>query len=260
MSEDNQRYGDGMERNQLIKALDTLLDIGSYRDYAPNGLQVEGRKEINTIVTGVSASQVVIDAAIAHEADMLLVHHGYFWKGEDPRVIGLKQQRLKKLLQHDINLVAYHLPLDGHPELGNNAQWGQLLQCDVEGHLEAAELVCYGTLEQPMTTQQLCAQVKEGLGGREPQLIAGHDRPIQKIGWCSGGAQDYVAQAAEAGLDAYLSGEVSERTYHQAMEHGICYLGCGHHATERGGVQALGAWINRQYGVACHFVDEPNPV
>jgi dinuclear metal center YbgI/SA1388 family protein len=249
-----------MERNQLIDGLNQLLEVGRYQDYAPNGLQVEGRGQVQTIVTAVTASRQVIDAAIAQGADMVLVHHGYFWKGEDPRIVGLKQQRLKRLLQHEINLAAYHLPLDGHPELGNNAQWGRLLGCEVEGRLESAELVCYGTLSEPLSAEGLSARVAATLGGRQPLLIAGHDRPIRKIGWCSGGAQDYIAQAAEAGLDAYLSGEVSERTYHEAMERGICYLGCGHHATERGGVQALGAWITRQYGVTCHFVDEPNPV
>ncbi len=249
-----------MDRKQLIQSLDELLDVGNYRDYAPNGLQVEGVSEINTVVTAVTASQRAIDAAIERGAEMLLVHHGYFWKGEDARVIGIKQQRLKKLLQHEINLVAYHLPLDGHPELGNNAQWGRLLGCEVAGQLEAADLVSYGTLPQPLSAEALSQRIAEGLDGRAPLLIAGHERPIRRIGWCSGGAQDYIAQAAEAGLDAYLSGEVSERTYHEAMERGICYLGCGHHATERSGVQALGGWITERYGVACHFIDESNPV
>ena len=249
-----------MERNQLINALDELLEVGRYKDYAPNGLQVEGRSQVETIVTAVTASQHAIDAAIEQQADLLLVHHGYFWKGEDPRVVGIKQQRLKKLLQHEVNLVAYHLPLDGHPQLGNNAQWAKLLGCAVEGTLDAAELVCYGSLPEPVTAAMLSEQIAISLDGRQPLLIAGHDRPIRKIGWCSGGAQAYIAQAAEAGLDAYLSGEVSERTYHEAMERGICYLGCGHHATERGGVLALGDWISEQYGIECHFVDEPNPV
>ncbi len=249
-----------MERNQLINALDELLEVGRYKDYAPNGLQVEGREQVETVVTAVTASQYAIDAAIEQQADLLLVHHGYFWKGEDPRVVGVKRQRLQKLLQHEINLAAYHLPLDGHPQLGNNAQWGRLLGAALEGTLGRAELVCYGTLEQSMTLSALSEQVATSLGGRAPLVIAGHDRPIHKIGWCSGGAQDYIAHAAEAGLDAYLSGEVSERTYHEARECGICYLGCGHHATERGGVQALGEWITERYGVASHFVDEPNPV
>lgn len=256
----NHCYGDGMERNQLINALDTLLEIERYKDYAPNGLQVEGGADIQTIVTAVTASQYAIDAAIEQQADLLLVHHGYFWKGEEPRIVGIKQQRLKKLLEHEINLVAYHLPLDGHAEVGNNAQWGKQLGCTVAGTLESAELVVTGVLQQPLAAEALCEQVAAGLGGREPLLIAGHDRPIRKIGWCSGGAQEYIAQAAEAGLDAYLSGEVSERSYHEAMERGICYLACGHHATERGGVLALGEWITQQYGLPCHFVDESNPV
>lgn len=248
-----------MDRNQLVQSLNALLEIDRYKDYAPNGLQIEGVEEVNTIVTAVTASQRAIDAAIERGAEVLLVHHGYFWKGEDSCVVGMKQQRLKKLLEHGINLVAYHLPLDGHPQLGNNAQWGKLLGCEVEGTLEEAELVCYGTLQEPLTPEALAGTVEKGLG-REPLLIAGHQRPIQRIGWCSGGAQDYLDQAAAAGLDAYLSGEVSERSYHQALEQGICYLACGHHATERGGVQALGEWIEVQHGLNCHFVDEANPV
>ncbi len=249
-----------MERNQLITALNALLEVERYKDYAPNGLQVEGSDRVERIVSAVTASQYAIDAAIEQQADLLLVHHGFFWKGEDPRITGIKQQRLKKLLQHGINLAAYHLPLDGHSELGNNAQWGKLLECAIEGTLDAAELVCHGTLSQPLSAVALQERVAASLGGRQPLLITGHDRPIRKIGWCSGGAQDYIVQAAEAGLDAYLSGEVSERTYHEAMEWGICYLGCGHHATERGGVLSLGEWITQQYGIPCHFVDEPNPV
>ncbi|HIJ23381.1 MAG: Nif3-like dinuclear metal center hexameric protein [Gammaproteobacteria bacterium] len=249
-----------MRRNQLVESLNALLEIDRYRDYAPNGLQVEGRDEINTIVTAVTASQNVIDAAIERKADLLLVHHGYFWKGEELRIVGLKQQRLKKLLEHEINLVAYHLPLDGHIQLGNNAQWGQRLGCEIKGTLEQAELVCQGEFEQPLTLDQLSEKVAAGLEGRPPLVIAGHQHPIQRIGWCSGGAQDYLVHAAEAGLDAYLSGEVSERTYHEAMELGICYLACGHHATERGGVMALGEWVREQYGLECHFIDESNPV
>ncbi len=248
-----------MDRNQLLQSLDALLEVDRYKDYAPNGLQVEGGSEVNVIVTAVTASQRAIDVAIELGAEMLLVHHGYFWKGEDPCVVGMKQQRLKKLLGHGINLAAYHLPLDGHPQLGNNAQWGKLLECVVEGVLEDAELVCYGTLNEPLTAEAFACKVESGLG-RKPLLIEGHQRPIQRIGWCSGGAQDYLDQAAAAGLDAYLSGEVSERNYHQAVEQGICYLACGHHATERGGVQALGQWIEAQHGLSCHFVDEENPV
>ncbi len=253
-------YGDSMDRNQLIALLDELLQPQEYQDYAPNGLQVEGRREIRRIVTAVTASARAIQQAIDYDADMLLVHHGYFWRGEDPRVIGMRYRRLQRLLRQEINLVAYHLPLDGHPALGNNAQWGQRLGVEVEGHLPHAALVCTTTLEHAMTSEELCRRAAAAVEGREPLLISGHQRPIRTIGWCSGAAQNYLSQAAEAGLDAYLSGEVSEQNYHEAMELGICYLACGHHATERGGVMALGAWIERELGLACHFADEPNPV
>ena len=249
-----------MDRDRLIAALDEKLEIGAYRDYAPNGLQVAGGEVVRSIMTAVTASQRAIDAAVARGVDLLLVHHGYFWKGEDSRVIGMKQQRLRALLTAEINLVAYHLPLDGHPELGNNAQWGAQLGVHIEGQLESAALVSYGNLTESLSLAQLGKKVAAPLDGRKPLLIQGHDRPIRKIGWCSGGAQDYIEQAAAAGLDAYLSGEVSERTYHQAMELGINYLACGHHATERAGVIALGHWIEQQFEIPCHFFDEPNPV
>ncbi len=249
-----------MDRNQLIGQINTLLDIDRYKDYAPNGLQVEGRDEVHTVVTAVTASQAVIEQAVELGADLLLVHHGYFWKGEDPRVIGPKRRRLQQLLSNEINLAAYHLPLDGHPELGNNAQWGRQLGCRIEGTLERAELVCYGTLDEPVTARAFAESISSVLGGRVPMVIEGHGRPIRRVGWCSGGAQGYIEQAAEAGLDAYLSGEISERTYHEARERGISYFACGHHATEKGGVLALGGWIEEQFGLPCRFVDEDNPV
>jgi len=249
-----------MERNKLITALDDLLDVGSFQDYCPNGLQVEGRSEVGSITTAVTASLHAIEKAVESGSDMLLVHHGLFWKGDDPRVIGPRQRRLKLLLENDINLVAYHLPLDAHPELGNNAQWAKALGCKVNGTLEAAELVCWGELEQPLEVDRLAEKIAQGLDGRIPLAIKGHQRTIERIGWCSGGAQDYVAEAAEAGLDAYLTGEVSERSYHEAMERGICFFSCGHHATERSGVQALGKWINQEFDISHHFIDEDNPV
>lgn len=249
-----------MERNQLLKELNTLLEIDRFQDYCPNGLQVEGREKVHTIATAVTASLQVINRAVEQGADLLLVHHGLFWKGEDPRVVGPKRRRLKALLESGMNLLAYHLPLDAHPELGNNALWGRQLGCVIQGQLESAELVNWGVMDKPVTLEELSERVAEGLGGRPPLAIEGHERPIRKIGWCSGAAQDYIVQAAEEGLDLYLSGEVSERTYHEALERGISFLACGHHATERGGVQALGEWISRHHGVAHHFIDENNPI
>ncbi|MBT7308262.1 MAG: Nif3-like dinuclear metal center hexameric protein [Gammaproteobacteria bacterium] len=249
-----------MERNRLVQALDQLLEIDRFQDYAPNGLQVEGAQEVSSVVTAVTASLKVVEAAVERGADLLLVHHGYFWKGEDPRVIGPKQRRLRQLLKHEINLLAYHLPLDAHPELGNNALWGAAIGGSFEATLPSADLVSTGRVETPVTAAELSQQIAAGLGGRTPLLIEGHQRPIQRIGWCSGGAQDYIVQAAEAGMDAYLTGELSERSYHEAMEREICLFGCGHHATERFGVQALGGWITQQFGISCHFVDEDNPI
>ncbi len=249
-----------MKRNRLLNELNTLLEIDRFQDYCPNGLQVEGREEVRTVATAVTASLQVINRTVEQGADLLLVHHGFFWNGEDPRVVGPKQRRLKALLGNGINLLAYHLPLDTHPELGNNAQWGRQLGCSPQGQLESAELVSWGVMDEAITLEQLSERVSAGLGGRPPLVIEGHERPIRKIGWCSGAAQDYIVQAAEEGLDAYLSGEVSERTYHEALERGISFLACGHHATERWGVQALGEWINRHHGVAYHFIDEDNPI
>lgn len=249
-----------MERDQLVTKMNDHLKVDQFQDYCPNGLQVEGRDEIGSIVTAVTASLHAIERAVERSADMLLVHHGLFWKGDDQRIMGPGRKRLKMLLENDINLVAYHLPLDAHPELGNNAQWANRLGCTTDGVLESAELVQYGELSSAMSAGELGEKIAAGLDGRIPLVIEGHQRPIQKIGWCSGGAEGYVVQAAEAGLDAYLTGEVSERSYHEAMEREICFFSCGHHATERSGVQALGGWINQQFGIDHHFVDEDNPV
>ncbi len=249
-----------MERAQLVTRVNELMEIDRFEDYCPNGLQVEGREEVRSIVTAVTASIHAVEAAVERNAELLLVHHGLFWKGEDPRVVGPRRKRLKLLLENEINLVAYHLPLDAHPELGNNAQWAQSLGCSVEGTLESAELVCWCELDEPLGAEELAERVAAGLGGRLPLVINGRQRPLKRIGWCSGGAEDYVVHAAEAGLDAYLTGEVSERSYHEAMEREICFFSCGHHATERSGVQALGGWINQEFGLEHHFVDEPNPV
>ena len=245
----------------LVEALDHHLDAARIADYCPNGLQVEGRPEVRRIVSGVTASQALLDAAVERDADLVLVHHGYFWKNENPCVTGMKQRRLKTLLTHDISLVAYHLPLDLHAELGNNVQLARLLGLTVEGPLEPGNprsVGLQGRLAEPLAAAEFAARVAAVLG-REPLLIdAG--RPIRRIGWCSGAAQGYIEQAVAAGLDAYLSGEVSESTVHSARENGISYFAAGHHATERCGVQALGEWIAGRFGIEHHFVDCANPV
>lgn len=247
---------------QIIDYCDTLLCVADYQDYAPNGLQVEGRVEVRSIVSGVTASQALIDAAIEREADLLLVHHGYFWKGESPTITGMKQRRIKALLDHGISLLAYHLPLDGHAELGNNTQLGRLLDISVEGrfgHGPDGGIAMYGSLTSEVSAQALAALVNERLG-RESLLIEGGEHPIRRVGWCSGGAEGYIEQAAALGLDAYISGEISEPTVHIAREMGIHYIAAGHHATERYGVMALGNHLADHFTLENQFVDIPNPV
>jgi len=236
-----------------------LLRIDAFSDYCPNGLQVEGAPEVERIVTGVTASQALIDAAIDHDAELLLVHHGYFWKGEDPCITGMKHRRIAALMRHDISLLAYHLPLDAHPELGNNTQLGRVLGFEVEGPLNPESLVLLGRLGSPLGLEDLGRHVAKRLG-REPELISGGSHEIGRIGWCTGAAQSYLEQAASAGVDAFISGEISEQTVHIARELGIHYIAAGHHATERYGVQALGEKLASEFGLSHHFIDIPNPV
>lgn len=244
---------------QLVEYCDELLDAALYRDYCPNGLQVEGAGEVQRIVSGVTACQALVDAAVERGADLLLVHHGYFWKGEAPTLVGMKRRRIKALLDNDINLLAYHLPLDGHPQLGNNAQLGARLGFEVSDHFLDNDIGCLGRLDAPCSLAALGARVDELLG-RTPQLIAGGDHPIERIAWCSGAAQGYLEQAAALGADAYLSGEISEHTVHAARELGIHYIAAGHHATERFGVQALGTHLAAHFDIYHEYIDIPNPV
>lgn len=248
-----------MKREELVDYLDGLLVPGKFRDYCPNGLQVEGCSEITRIVAGVTASQDLLDAAIERHADAILVHHGYFWKGEDGRVTGIRRRRLASLLANDINLLAYHLPLDAHPELGNNAQLAHLLGFVPEGRFGEQDIAWLGALAEPCDLPSLASRIADVLG-RQPLVVGGGDRLIRRIGWCSGGAQGYFEQAIALGVDAYLSGEISEQTVHLARESGVAYLAAGHHATERYGVRALAGHLSQQFGVACEFVDLDNPV
>ncbi|MCH2220781.1 MAG: Nif3-like dinuclear metal center hexameric protein [Dechloromonas sp.] len=248
-----------MKREELVDYLDGLLVPGRFRDYCPNGLQVEGRAEIVRLVAGVTASQALLDVAVARNADAILVHHGYFWKGEDGRVTGIRRKRLSSLLANDINLLAYHLPLDAHPELGNNAQLAQRLGWVVEGHFGEQDIAWLGSLVGPGTLAELATNVARVLG-RTPLVIGDGSKHIRRIAWCSGGAQGYFEQAIALGVDAYLSGEISEQTVHLARESGVAYLAAGHHATERYGVRALAEHVAQQFGIACEFVDLDNPV
>ncbi|MDD2892726.1 MAG: Nif3-like dinuclear metal center hexameric protein [Halothiobacillaceae bacterium] len=254
-------------RETLLSYCEQLLRVEAYADYAPNGLQVEGGSRVKRIVSGVTASQALLDAAVEQGADMVLVHHGYFWKGEDARVVGMKRKRLVTLLAHDINLVAYHLPLDGHPVYGNNAQWAMALGLkETQGFLGApnARIGVRGVLPEAQTGASLKHSLERILG-REVLHIPAHARdictarPLRSLGLCSGGAQGYIAEAVALGLDAYLSGEISEQTVHIAREMGIDYFACGHHATERFGVRALGEHLADTFGIEHCFVDMPNP-
>jgi dinuclear metal center YbgI/SA1388 family protein len=248
-----------MRLNELRDYIGSELAVSRFRDYSPNGVQVEGRAEVRRIATGVTASQAVLEAATAWGADAILVHHGYFWRSEDAAITGIKKRRVGHLLKHDISLLAYHLPLDAHPEFGNNAQLGELLGFIEQGRFGEQDIACYGELAQAQTLQQLTQHIQYTLQ-RAPQVI-GHANPnIVRIAWCSGGGQGYFEQAVALGVDAFLTGEISEQNVHVAQETGVAFIAAGHHATERYGVQALGEHLAAHFGLEHRFFDQDNPV
>ncbi len=249
-----------MRRDELLSYLDGHLAAAQFRDYCPNGLQVEGRAQIRHVVCGVTASLALIEAAIARQADALLVHHGWFWKSADVRITGLHKRRMASLLGNDINLIAYHLPLDAHAELGNNAQWAMKMGWTVAGRFGEQEVGFHGC---PAVTGQTAAQLATDLGvalGRAPQLVGDDTRSIRRLAWCSGGAQGWFEQAIALGVDAYVSGEISEQNFHLAQESGVPYIAVGHHASERFGVQALARHLSERFGLKCDYVEIENPV
>lgn len=248
----------GVDRETLLQALDDELEPQRFQDYCPNGLQVEGRREIRRVVTGVTASQALIDAAIEYGADLILVHHGYFWRGEPQPVTGMKRQRLAALLRHQINLVAYHLPLDAHPRLGNNVQLARRLDLNIEGTLRDDGIGLLGSVSEPCDADELVRIIARALD-REPLWIPAGVHRVHRLAWCTGGAQSMLTMAAERGVDAYISGEISEQTTHEARELGVHYYAAGHHATERYGPQALGEWCAGRFGVEHRFIDIANP-
>ncbi len=248
-----------MHREELSRCLDELLEPARFRDYCPNGLQVEGRTEVRRIVCGVTACQALVDAAIAADAQAILVHHGWFWRGEDGRVTGTRKQRLKTLLTHDINLYAYHLPLDAHAELGNNAQLGRRLGLTTEGRFGEQQIGFFGSAPGVANADALAQRISEALG-RTPLLVGDAMRPLKRVAWCSGAAQGYFEEAIAAGADVFISGEISEQTVHLAREARVPYIAAGHHATERYGVQAVGNYLAAQFGLECQYVDIDNPV
>jgi dinuclear metal center YbgI/SA1388 family protein len=248
-----------MKLKELTHYTGEILQVECFRDYCPNGLQVEGKQEVKKIVTGVTASMDLLHAAHVAGADLILVHHGYFWRNEDARVIGMKRARLKFLLEHDINLLAYHLPLDAHTEYGNNVQLAKKLGFQLEGWAGEQNIIAYGTIAAPVSLQQLGAHIHKQLN-REPLLIGEPNKLVKRIAWCTGAAQDYIEQAIALGVDVFLSGEISERTVHLARESGVAYVAAGHHATERYGVKALGKHLAAHFNLAYEFIDIDNPV
>lgn len=246
---------------ELETYINTELKAHKFRDYCPNGLQVEGKQEIQRIVSGVTASQQLIDAAVEQGADAVLVHHGYFWRNEPAQIRGMKKRRIATLLKHDINLFGYHLPLDAHPTLGNNAQLAQLLGFEAESLIDPTDPYSVGNIgkpTKPMTLDEMGALVADKLA-RQPLLVSGGDHVIKTVAWCTGGAQGYIDKLVGQGVDAYISGEISESTVHSARENGIHYVAAGHHATERYGAKALGEHLSETFSLEHVFIDSENP-
>ena len=250
-----------MNNLELEQLINQKLSSDKINDYAPNGLQVEGKTEIKKIITGVTASQALIDYAIRQNADAILVHHGYFWKSENPCIRGMKGKRIKALLVNDINLYGYHLPLDVHPELGNNTQLAKLLDIENLQPLEkgAVSIPVWGELKEPMTGENFAEKIEKVLNRKPLICIENGPHLIRKIGICTGGGQGYIDLAAEQGCDAFITGEVSEQTIHSAREQGLHFFSAGHHATERYGIKALGEWLAKEYGFDVEFKDIDNP-
>lgn len=247
----------------IVEYCNDRLRINEFNDYCPNGLQVEGKNNVSRIICGVTACQDLIEAAIEKKADVILVHHGYFWKNESAVITGIKRQRIRRLLEHDISLLAYHLPLDAHPEIGNNITLAQTLNLQVNGHVEsgaAKGLLWKGELATPLMASEFAAHIEVCLKRQPLHLPSKSNQIIKTLGWCTGGAQHYIEEAAAMGLNAFISGEVSEQTFHLAKELDIHYFAAGHHATESYGVQALGKQLANQFKLDVEFVDIANPV
>ncbi len=248
-----------MQLAELNQYLTQLLQPEKFNDYCPNGLQVEGKSEIFNIVTGVTASMALLEAAVKADADAVLVHHGYFWRGERSQITGIKQRRIKFLLQHNLNLLAYHLPLDAHPELGNNAMLGKLLGLSITGYLDDKNMLPYCKLGKSMPLEALSGVVFQALN-RKPQVMGDMAAEVRTVAWCTGAAQQYIEQVIDKEVDVFISGEISEQTVHSVRESGTAYIAAGHHATERYGIQALGEHLARKFGLQHTFIDIDNPI
>lgn len=237
----------------------SLLQTVQFKDYCPNGIQIEGRDEVLRIATAVTASQQVVDEAIAWGADAIIVHHGYFWRNEDACIVGIKKRRIAQLLKNDVSLLAYHLPLDAHRELGNNAQLGQMLGLTEVRRFADQDIACFGIVDVPLTLSQFAERVSGSLQ-HTPRFIGNADSIIRNVAWCSGGAQGYFEAAIAQGADVFLTGEISEQSFHLANESGVAFMAAGHHATERSGVQALGVHLACKFNLQHRFFDQDNPV
>ena len=246
------------QREEVESCLREWLRPDLFKDYGPNGLQVEGRCEVRRIASGVTASLAFIEAAIADGADTLLVHHGLFWRGHDGRLTGWLRQRVARLLASDVNLFAFHLPLDAHPEWGNNAQFGALVGLSADARFGEQDLGFIGGARALDALAALAAALNLALR-REPVVVPGDGRPLRRIAWCTGGAQGFFESAIAAGADAFVTGEISEPQAHLARETGVAFLACGHHASERYGAPALGARLAEQFGLEHRFIDIDNP-
>lgn len=247
-----------IQRQDVLRAFDELLQPERFKDYGPNGLQVEGKAQIHKLVSGVTASRALIDAAIAAGADAILVHHGLFWRGYDGRITGWMKQRIERLIKHDINLLAYHLPLDAHAQLGNNAQLGKLLGWEADARFGEQDLGFIGSTEsQP--PQAVAVHLQQVLGRSVTSVIGEDARSVRRIAWCTGGAQGFFEAAIAAGADAFVTGEISEPQAHLARETGVSFFAAGHHATERYGAPAVANHVATQLGLAHEFIDVDNP-
>ena len=250
-----------MNRAELLTAFDTLLQPARFKDYGPNGLQVEGKSDVRKIVSGVTASLALIEAAVAANADAIFVHHGLFWRGQSGTVTGWMKQRLALLLKHDINLYAYHLPLDAHSELGNNAQLGLQLGLTATSRFGDQNLGFMGTKTDGSSFAsafELAEHIKKVLNRPVAHILLGQ-AAIKNIAWCTGGAQGYFEDAIAAGADAFITGEISEPQAHYAREMNVTFIACGHHASERYGAPAVAGHVAAQHGLAHEFIDIDNP-
>lgn len=245
-------------RSDIDVYLSAVMQAATFVDYGPNGLQIEGRERVGRLVSGVTASLALIEAAIAAQADALLVHHGLFWRGQDGRLTGWLKQRVQRLMAHDISLFAYHLPLDAHAEFGNNAQFGRRIGVSADSRFGEQSLGFVGSLEQPMTTQDLLGRLRQ-ISSRTPAHVEGDGRALRRVAWCTGGAQAYFEGAIAAGADVFITGEMSEPQVHLARETGVTFIACGHHASERYGVQALGSHIAEHFGIEHRYIEIDSP-